>query len=144
MRLLVILFVFFSFQCHAQYYIMAAPNVAFDTKLQDTKNLFGATVEAGRYFGDVAVGINSGWWTFDRKDFYQEVMTTFPIYQRFSVSAAIGYFYYHKDITMEYDFNYTVPLKKEYSFVLSYGAQSAFGDTFAAYSIGINKDFKIK
>jgi hypothetical protein len=143
MRLLVIL-LFFSFQCHAQYYIMAAPNVAFDTKLQDTKNLFGATVEAGRYFGDVAVGINSGWWTFDRKDFYQELMATFPIYQRFSVSAAVGYFYYHKDITMEYDFNYTVPLKKEYSFVLSYGAQSAFGDTFSAYSIGINKDFKIK
>ena len=143
MRLLVIL-LFFSFQCHAQYYIMAAPNVAFDTKLQDTKNLLGATVEAGRYFGDVAVGINSGWWTFDRKDFYQELMATFPIYQRFSVSAAMGYFYYHKDITMEYDFNYTVPLKKEYSFVLSYGAQSAFGDTFSAYSIGINKDFKVK
>jgi hypothetical protein len=123
---------------------MAAPNVAFDTKLKDTKNLLGATVEAGRYFGDVAVGINSGWWTFDRKDFYQELMATFPIYQRFSVSAAMGYFYYHKDITMEYDFNYTVPLKKEYSFVLSYGAQSAFGDTFSAYSIGINKDFKVK
>jgi hypothetical protein len=144
MRLIFILLFFITFESKAQYYIMVAPNVAFDTKLQDTKNLLGATVEAGRYFGNVAVGINSGWWTFDKKDFYQEAMGTFPIYQRFSVSAAIGYFYYHKDITMEYDFNYTVPIKKEYSFVLSYGAQSAFGDTFASYSIGINKDFKIK
>ena len=144
MKYLVILFVFFSFQCQAQYYIMAAPNVAFDTKLQDTKNLLGGTIEVGKYFGDTAIGINSGWWTFDKKDFYQEVMATFPIYGRFSISAAIGYFYYHKDITMEYDFNYTVPMDKGYSFVLSYGAQSAFGDTFGAYSIGINKDFKLK
>ena len=143
MRLILILFVFFSFECNAQYYVMVAPNVAFDTKLQDTKNLLGATIEVGKYFGDTAIGINSGWWTYDSKDFYQEVMATFPIYERFSVSAAIGYFYYHKDITMEYDFNYTVPMNHGYSFVLSYGAQSAFGDTFGAYSIGINKDFKI-
>jgi hypothetical protein len=71
-------------------------------------------------------------------------MATFPIYKRFSISTAVGYFYWHNDITMEYDFNYTLPLKKEYSFVLSYGAQSAFGQTFGSYSIGINKDFKIK
>jgi hypothetical protein len=144
MRLLYILFVFFSVECHAQYYVMAAPNVAFDTKLQDTKNLLGGTIEVGKYFGDTAIGINSGWWTFDKKDFYQEIMATFPIYDRFSVSAAIGYFYHHKDITMEYDFNYTIPIDEGYSFVLSYGAQSAFGDTFVAYSIGINKDFKLK
>jgi hypothetical protein len=143
MRLILVLFVFFSFECNAQYYVMVAPNVAFDTKLQDTKNLLGATIEVGKYFGDTAIGINSGWWTYDSKDFYQEVMATFPIYERFSVSAAIGYFYYHKDITMEYDLNYTVPMNHGYSFVLSYGAQSAFGDTFGAYSIGINKDFKI-
>jgi hypothetical protein len=144
MRLLFILFVFFSVECHAQYYVMAAPNVAFDTKLQDTKNLLGGTIEVGKYFGDTAIGINSGWWTYDKKDFYQEIMATFPIYDRFSLSAAIGYFYHHKDITMEYDFNYTIPMDEGYSFVLSYGAQSAFGDTFGAYSIGINKDFKIK
>jgi len=144
MRYLLILFILFSFQSQAQYYIMAAPNVAFDTKLQDTKNLLGGTIEVGKYFGDTAIGINSGFWTFDKKDFYQELMGTFPIYERFSVSAAIGYFYSHKDITMEYDFNYTVPMDNGYSFVLSYGAQSAFGDTFGAYSIGINKDFKLK
>jgi len=144
MRLIFILFAFISLECNAQYYVMVAPNVAFDTKLQDTKNLLGGTIEVGKYFGDTAIGINSGWWTFDKKDFYQEIMATFPIYDRFSVSAAIGYFYSHKDITMEYDFNYTIPMELGYSFVLSYGAQSAFGDTFGAYSIGINKDFKIK
>jgi hypothetical protein len=144
MRLIILLLVFFSLECKAQYYVMAAPNLAFDTKLQDTKNLFGGTIEVGKYFGETAIGINSGWWTFDAKDFYQEVMATFPIYERFSVSAAIGYFYHYKDITMEYDFNYTIPMDQGYSFVLSYGAQSAFGDTFGAYSIGINKDFKLK
>ena len=144
MRLIVIILLFFTLQAKGQYYVMAAPNVAFNTPLNDTKNLLGATVEVGRYFGKTAVGINSGWWTYDSKDFYQELMATFPIYDKFSVSAAIGYFYHHKDITMEYDFNYTIPLKKEYSFVLSYGVQSAFGDSFASYSVGINKDITIK
>jgi hypothetical protein len=144
MRLIVIILLFFTLQAKGQYYIMAAPNVAFNTPLSDTKNLLGATVEVGKYFGKTAVGINSGWWTYDSKDFYQELMATFPIYDKFSVSAAIGYFYHHKDMTMEYDFNYTIPLKKEYSFVLSYGAQSAFGGTFASYSLGINKDITIK
>lgn len=144
MRLIFILFSFISLECNAQYYVMVAPNVAFDTKLQDTKNLLGGTIEVGKYFGDTAIGINSGWWTYNSKDFYQEIMATFPMYDRFSVSAAIGYFYYHKDITMEYDFNYTIPLNYGYSFVLSYGAQSAFGDTFGAYSVGVNKDFKLR
>ena len=144
MRLIFILFAFISLECNAQYYVMVAPNVAFDTNLKDTKNLLGGTIEIGKYFGDTAIGINSGWWTFDKKDFYQEIMATFQIYDRFSVSAAIGYFYSHKDITMEYDFNYTIPMELGYSFVLSYGAQSAFGHTFGAYSIGINKDFKLR
>jgi hypothetical protein len=144
MRFIAIICLCFALKGKAQYYVMAAPNVAFNTPLNDTKNLLGGTIEVGKYFGNTAIGINSGWWTYDSKDFYQELMVTFPIYDKFSVSAAIGYFYYHKDITMEYDFNYTIPMKKEYSFVLSYGAQSAFGGTFGAYSIGINKDFKIK
>jgi hypothetical protein len=144
MRFIFIILVFFSLEANAQYYIAAAPNVAFNTPLNDTKNLLGATVEVGKYFGKTAVGINSGWWTLDSKDFYQELMVTFPIYENFSVSAAMGYMYYHKDITMEYDFNYAIPLKNNYSFILSYGAQSAFGGTFASYSLGINKDFKIK
>lgn len=144
MRFIFIILVFLSVQAKAQYYIAAAPNVAFNTSLSDTKNLLGATVEVGKYFGKTAVGINSGWWTLDSKDFYQELMVTFPIYENFSVSAAMGYMYYHKDITMEYDFNYTIPLKNSYSFILSYGAQSAFGGTFASYSLGINKDFKLR
>jgi len=144
MRLIAIICLCFALKGKAQYYVMAAPNVAFNTPLSDTKNLIGATIEVGKYFGKTAVGINSGWWTLDSKDFYQEVMATFPIYENFSVSAAIGYFYHHKDITMEYYFNYAIPLKKDYSFVISYGVQSAFGGSYAAYSIGINKDLKIK
>ncbi len=133
-----------SIKSKAQYYVMAAPNVAFNTPLNDTRNLIGATVEVGKYFGKTAIGINSGWWTLDNKDFYQEVMATFPLIDNISVSAAIGYFYHYKDITMEYDFNYAVPLKNKYSFVLSYGVQSAFGSTVSSYSLGINKDFNLK
>ena len=144
MRYILIICLLFNLSANGQYYIMAAPNVAFDTPFKDTKNLFGGTIEVGRYFGQTAVGINSGWWTYDSKDFYQELMVTFPIYLNFSVTSAIGYFYHHKDITMEYDLNYTLPLNNKYSFVLSYGVQSAFGGTYASYSLGINKDFKIK
>ena len=144
MRYILIICLLFSLNANGQYYVMAAPNVAFDTPLKDTKNLFGGTIEVGRYIGQTALGINSGWWTFDSKDFYQEVMVTFPIYLNFSVSAAIGYMYHHKDITMEYDINYTIPLNKKYAFVLSYSEQSALGSTVSAYSIGINKDFNFK
>jgi hypothetical protein len=144
MRLILVVLLLITLQSKGQYYIMAAPNVAFNTPLSDAKNLFGGTIEVGKYFGETAVGINSGWWTFSKKDFYQEVMATFPVYMNFSVSAAIGYMYYHKDITMEYDINYTLPVSRTYSFIISYSAQSALGSTVGAYSIGINKDFKIK
>jgi hypothetical protein len=144
MRYILIICLLFTLNVKGQYYVMAAPNVAFDTPLRDTKNLLGGTIEVGRYFGDAAIGINSGWWTFSKKDFYQEIMATVPIYLNFSVSAAIGYMYYHKDITMEYDINYALPVSRTYSFIISYSAQSALGSTVSAYSIGINKDFKIK
>lgn len=144
MKFILAICLLFTLNAKGQYYIMAAPNVAFNTPLSDTKNLLGGTIEVGKYFGETAVGINSGWWTFDKKDFYQELMATFPIYMNFSVSVAIGYMYHHKDITMEYDINYAIPLNKTYSFIISYSAQSALGSTVSAYSIGINKDFKIK
>ena len=143
-KYILIIILSLSIKSEAQYYIMAAPNVAFNTPLSDTKNLIGATLEVGKYFGKTSIGINSGWWTLDAKDFYQEVMVTFPVIDKFSVSAAIGYFYHYKDITMEYDFNYTLPIKKDYSFVLSYGLQSAFGGSFSSYSMGINKDLNFK
>ena len=120
---------------------MAAPNVAFNTPLNDTKNLLGGTIEVGKYFGKTAIGINSGWWTLDSKDFYQEVMATFPIYERFSVSAAIGYFYHYKDITMEYDINYNFKARNGYTPVISYSLQTAFGTSCKAFSVGVNKDF---
>ena len=143
-RYILILLILISSKSNAQYYVMAAPNFAFDTPLSDTKNLIGSTVEVGKYFGKTAIGINSGWWSLDSKDFYQEIMVTFPLIDKFSVSAAVGYFYHYKDITMEYDFNYTLPMKNDYSFVLSYGVQSAFGSKVSSFSFGINKDFNFK
>ena len=83
-----------------KYYIMVAPNIAFDTKINNPKNLFGATVEIGKYFGDIAVGINTGYYSLDKKDLYSELMVTAPIYGPFSISVAGGWFFYKKDITM--------------------------------------------
>jgi hypothetical protein len=123
------------------YYVMVSPNVAFDTKINDPKNLLGATVEVGKYFGDVAVGINTGYFSIDKKDLYSELMVTVPIYGPFSVSVAGGWFFYKKDITMEYDINYNFPKIKGYVPVISYSLQSAFGASYKAFAIGINKDF---
>ena len=142
-KLITILFLCFSTAAFAQtsYYIMAAPNVAFDTKVSDTKNLLGATVEVGRYFGDIAVGINTGYYSLDKKDLYSELMVTAPIYGAFSVTIAGGWFFYKKDITMEYDINYNLPSVKGYTPVVSYSLQTAFGTSCKAFSIGLNKDF---
>ena len=125
----------------SKYYVMVAPNVAFDTKVNDTKNLLGATVEVGKYFGDIAVGINTGLFSLDPKDLYSELMITAPIYGPFSVSVAGGWFFYKKDITMEYDINYNFPTIKGYTPVFSYSLQTAFGASYKAFSIGVNKDF---
>jgi len=125
----------------SKYYVMVAPNVAFDTKVNDTKNLLGATVEVGKYFGDIAVGINTGLFSLDPEDLYSELMITAPIYGPFSVSVAGGWFFYKKDITMEYDINYNFPTIKGYTPVFSYSLQTAFGASYKAFSIGVNKDF---
>ena len=47
MRIILVILFFISLESSAQYYIMAAPNVAFNTPLNDTKNLLGGTVEVG-------------------------------------------------------------------------------------------------
>lgn len=142
-KLITILLLCFSINAVAQtsYYVMVAPNVAFDTKVSDPKNLLGATVEVGRYFGDIAVGINTGIYSLDTKDLYSELMVTAPIYGPFSVSVAGGWFFFKKDITMEYDINYNFPPIKGYTPVFSYSLQTAFGTSCKAFSIGINKDF---
>jgi hypothetical protein len=142
-KLITILFLFFSVAATAQssYYVMAAPNVAFDTKVSDPKNLLGGTIEVGKYFGDIAVGINTGLFSLDPKDLYSELMITAPIYGPFSVSVAGGWFFYKKDITMEYDINYNFTTIKGYTPVFSYSLQTAFGSSYGAFSIGINKDF---
>jgi hypothetical protein len=125
----------------AKNYIMIAPNSAFDVKANDLKNLLGVTLEVGRYFGDYAVGINSGYFSVDKKDLYSELMVTAPVYGPFTVSIAAGWFYFKKDITMEYDINYSFATRNGYTPIISYSLQTAFGSSCKAFSIGINKDF---
>jgi hypothetical protein len=125
----------------AKSYIMIAPNAAFDVKANDLKNLLGITLEVGRYFGDYAVGINSGYFSVDKKDLYSELMVTAPVYGPFTVSIAAGWFYFKKDITMEYDINYSFATRNGYTPIISYSLQTAFGSSCKAFSIGVNKDF---
>ena len=125
----------------ASSYIMIAPNVAFDVEANDPRNLFGITLEVGKYFGDYAIGINSGYYSVDKRDLYSELMITAPIYGPFTVSIAGGWFYYKKDITMEYDINYNFKARNGYTPVISYSLQTAFGTSCKAFSVGVNKDF---
>jgi hypothetical protein len=125
----------------AKSYIMIAPNAAFDVKANDVKNLLGITLEVGKYFGDYAVGINSGYFSVDKKDLYSELMVTAPVYGPFTVSIAAGWFYFKKDITMEYDINYSFATRNGYTPIISYSLQTAFGSSCKAFSIGVNKDF---
>ena len=120
---------------------MIAPNAAFDVKANDLKNLLGITLEVGKYFGDYAVGINSGYFSVDKKDLYSELMVTAPVYGPFTVSIAAGWFYFKKDITMEYDINYSFATRNGYTPIVAYSVQTAFGTSCKAFSIGINKDF---
>ena len=126
-----------------RYYVCLAPNVAFDTPANDFNNLMGVNLEVGKYINTTALGITTGYYSLDSRDLFSELIATVPIAQDsgFSVSAGIGWFYFKKDITMEYDVNYTFNLKDRLSLIVTYNNQSAFGVTTTAFCIGLNKDF---
>ena len=78
-----------------------------------------------------------------RWSYYSELIVTVPISKELPItmSAGIGWFYFQKDITMEYDINYAFRLKDDLSLIVTYNSQSAFGTTSQAFCIGLNKDF---
>jgi hypothetical protein len=127
----------------AKYYICVAPNVAFNSTVRDPNNLLGCTVEVGKYVGDSAIGISTGLFSLQSNSLYSEAIITVPISKEIpiTVSAGIGWFYFQKEITMEYDINYAFPLKDNLSLIVTYNTQSAFGATTQAFCIGLNKDF---
>ena len=127
----------------AKYYVCVAPNIAFNSTIQDPENLLGCTVEVGKYVGDTAIGITTGFYSLQSNSLYSELIITAPISKELpiTVSAGIGWFYFQKDITMEYDINYAFRLRDDLSFIVTYNTQSAFGTTTQAFCIGLNKDF---
>jgi hypothetical protein len=127
----------------AKYYVCFAPNIAFNTTIQDPENLLGCTVEVGKYIGDTAIGISTGLFSLQSNSLYSEVIVTVPVSKELpiTVSAGIGWFYFQKDITMEYDINYAFRLRDNLSLIVTYNTQSAFGTTTQAFCIGLNKDF---
>jgi len=126
-----------------RYYVCLAPNVAFDSPANDFSNLMGVNLEVGKYINTTALGITTGYYSLDSKYLFSELIATVPIVtdSGFSVSAGIGWFYFKKDITMEYDVNYAFDIKDRLSLIVTYNNQSAFGTTTSAFCIGLNKDF---
>ena len=137
------LFVTMMSYSQAKHYICFAPNIAFNSTVQDPNNLLGCTVEVGKYVGDNAIGITTGLFSMDIKSLYSELIVTVPISKELpiTISAGMGWFYFQKEITMEYDINYAFRLKDDLSLIVTYNSQSAFGATSQAFSIGLNKDF---
>jgi hypothetical protein len=126
-----------------RYYVCLAPNVAFDSPANDFNNLMGVNLEVGKYINTTALGITTGYYSLDSKYLFSELIATVPIVtdSGFSISAGIGWFYFKKDITMEYDVNYAFDIKDRLSLIVTYNNQSAFGTTTSAFCIGLNKDF---
>jgi hypothetical protein len=143
--ILALLFVFLFNMGYSQskHYICLAPNVAFNSTIKDPENLFGVTVEVGKYVGTTSVGIVTGFYSLRSDSIYSEFIVTVPISNEFplTVSAGMGWFYVQKEITMEYDINYGFKLKDDLSIILTFNNQSAFGVTSQAFCIGLNKDF---
>ncbi len=127
----------------AKYYVCFAPNIAFNSTTQDPKNLLGCNIEIGKYVGNTSIGITTGLFSIESKSLYSELIVTVPISKEYpiSISAGVGWFYFQKDITMEYDINYTFSIKDDLSLILTLNNQSAFGTTSQAFCIGLNKDF---
>ena len=127
----------------SKHYVCLAPNVAFNSTIKDPKNLFGVTVEVGKYVGTTSVGIVTGLYSLKSDSVYSEFIVTVPISNEFplSVSTGIGWFYIQKDITMEYDINYGFKLKDNFSIIVTFNNQSAFGVTTQSLCVGLNKDF---
>lgn len=144
-KLLTILLLIVSTLGYSQprHYICLAPNVAFETSAKDPKNLIGTTLEVGKYIGTTSVGVVTGYYTLHKQDVYSEVLVTVPISPQtpFTISAGMGWFYYHKEITIEYDINYVFQIKDNVSFIVIYCSQSAFGQTSHVFGFGLNKDF---
>ena len=126
-----------------RYYVCLAPNVAFNSPANDFNNLMGVNLEVGKYINTTALGITTGYYSLDSRYLFSEIIATVPIVtdSGFSISAGIGWFYFKKDITMEYDVNYAFDIKDRLSLIVTYNNQSAFGTTTSAFCIGLNKDF---
>lgn len=138
-----VLLVSMASYCQAKHYICFAPNIAFNSTIQDPKNLIGCTMEVGKYVGNSAIGITTGLYSISNKMLYSELMATVPISKELPItmSAGMGWFYFQKEITMEYDISYAFQLKQNLSLIIILNNQSAFGVTSQAFCIGLNKDF---
>ena len=141
--LFLLVFVFNIGYSQSKHYVCLAPNVAFNSSIKDPENLFGVSVEVGKYVGTTSLGIVTGLYSLRGDSVYSEFIVTVPISNEFpiSVSTGMGWFYIQKEITMEYDINYGFKLKDNLSLIVTLNYQSAFGITSQSFCVGLNKDF---
>ena len=143
--ILLLLFVFLFNMGYSQskHYVCLSPNIAFNSTIKDPENLFGVTVEVGKYVGTTSMGIVTGFYSLRSDSIYSEFIVTVPISNELplTVSAGMGWFYVQKEITMEYDINYGFKLKDDLSIIVTYNNQSAFGVNVQSFCVGLNKDF---
>jgi len=127
----------------SKHYVCISPNVALNSTIKDPENLLGVSVEVGKYIGTTSVGVVTGFYSLRSDSIYSEFIVTVPISNEFplSVSTGIGWFYIQKDIKMEYDINYGFKLKDNFSIIVTFNNQSAFGVTTQSLCVGLNKDF---
>jgi hypothetical protein len=143
----ILLFLFISLfnlgYSQSKHYVCISPNVALNSTIKDPENLFGVTVEVGKYVGTTSLGIVSGFYSLRSDSVYSEFIVTVPISNQvpLSVSTGLGWFYVQKEITMEYDINYVFQLKDKLLLIVTFNNQSAFGVTSQSLCVGLNKDF---
>jgi hypothetical protein len=62
-----------------KYYVSAGPSVAFATSVKDPKDLLGISVEFGKYFKKVSLGLSTGFNSLYKEDIYQSLVLSIPI-----------------------------------------------------------------
>jgi hypothetical protein len=140
--ILVALLLVSSIAYSQKYYVCAGPSVSFGTSINDPRDLLGASIEFGKYFKKVSLGLSTGFNSLYKEDIYQALVLSIPIPKsNFSVSANMGYMYVRKDILMGVGVNYGFELPKNTSLILTYGVQSSLSSISNYFSFSINKDF---
>lgn len=137
---------FSGFAFSQKNYISIGTGAFFNSPLEDTKNMLGATVEYGRVLNNgISLGYVFGYYSLTKDKSFSELKLNIPIYDfgkyNFSVSAGAGYFHSYNDILLEYDINFNTDLKRNYTIGLTLSETSGLGSEYTSLNVGLTKNF---